>query len=151
MNTTKRNMELMVYKLRESLGQDDFLRCDVTGANWTSAKHDNFVLDCLTLRRLANKHHRLAEMECNGDGVVRGVHYYNGTIDDYARRIYGHGVKPAYSNSVEMTVFDIESEKVALKIEAICKRIGLRVEFQGDPRGYTCKFYYGDRFLDIQQ
>jgi hypothetical protein len=105
--------------------------------------------ELMTLRRLANKHRKLAEMDCNGVGVVRGVCYYNGTIDNYARREYGPFVQSAYTSD-DVTVFDVESDKVQAKIEAICARLGLRVEFQGDPRGYTVKVFKGDRFLDIQ-
>ena len=114
---------------------------------------DDSMKTLLSLRRLAKKHHRLAEMDCNGEGVIRGVHYYNGTIDDYARREYGQGVQSAYikDDAKERTVFDVEDDKLRLKIEKLCKIIGLTVEFQGDPRGYTCKFYdETKRFLDIQ-
>lgn len=111
---------------------------------------DDSMPTLLTLRRLAIKHHRLAEMDCNGEGVIRGVHYYNGTIDEYAKRTYGYGVKSAYVSD-DVTVFDIESEKVSDKIKVLANKIGLFVEFQGDPRGYTVKFYDGQkRFIDIQ-
>jgi hypothetical protein len=43
-----------------------------------------------------------------------------------------------------------ESERVEDKIKAIAERLGLRVEFQGDPRGYTVKVFKGERFIDIQ-
>ena len=95
----------------------------------------------LTLARLAKKHHKLAEIACNGEGYIRGRAYTCGVKSD--------NVSSAYV-SEDRTIFDVESEKVEAKIESICKRIGLRVEFQGDPRGYTCKFYFGERFLDIQ-
>ena len=147
---TRDKVNKLVYELRDRgiLNLD----CNVIGAGWNSDKHDNFVLELLTLRRLANKHHKLAEMEGNGEGRIGGIHYYNGTIDDYARRTYGHGVKSAYmpDDPEERTIFDKESSKIETKIRAICDRLGLRVEFQGDPRGYTVKFYKGDRVLDIQ-
>lgn len=133
------------------------------GAQWTGKTWEEvtaMIPDMLTLRRLAKKHHRLAEMDCNGEGVIRGQHYYNGTIDDYARREYGYHVKSAYrvlSTTLkdprlaeETTIFNIESEKVEGKIKAICDRLGLRVEFQGDPRGCTVKIFKGNQFLDIQ-
>lgn len=122
---------------------------------------DVLVEKLLTIRRLAKKHHRLAEMDCNGEGVIRGVHYYNGTIDDYARREYGQGVKSAYvvrsgtlndpKLAEETTVFDVESEKVQDKIIDLVKKLGKgwKVEFQGDPRGNTVKLYYGDRYIDV--
>ena len=143
-------MQDLVYKLRDRLGAHDFLKCDKTGAEWNNDKHEAFVKELLTLRRLSIKHHRLAEMDCNGEGVIRGIHYYTGPIDDYARRTYGYGVKSAYLLNSETTIFDVESEKVFDKINGICNRLGLRVEFQGDPRGYTVKVFKGDTFLDIQ-
>lgn len=99
----------------------------------------------LTLRRLANKQHKLAEMDCNGEGVVRGRFY---SCSPY------HSLKSAASAYLdkdgEKTIFTAESNKVEAKIQGICDRLGLRVEFQGDPRGYTVKVFKGDRFLDIQ-
>lgn len=117
---------------------------------------ESLIGDLLTLRRLAKRHHKLAEMDCNGAGVIRGVRYYIGMgfgekPDAYEVREYGYGVKSAYlSKDNEKTVFDAESEKVEAKIGAICERLGLRVEFQGDPRGYTVRVFKGDRFLDMQ-
>lgn len=117
----------------------------------------------LIIRRLALKHQRLAAMSCNGQGVIRGQAYYNGTIDDYARRTYGQGVKSAYVGGQYMTdtsgksywvdgedtVFDVESDKAADKIMALCKKIGFDVEFQGDPRGATVKLAYKGRNVEI--
>ena len=97
-----------------------------------------YVFGFMELQRLAKKHHKLAEMDCNGEGVIRGVHYYNGTIDDYAKRTYGYGVKSAYLKD-ETTVFDVESEKVQDKIKKLAQDLRLDVEFQGDPRGATVK------------
>lgn len=147
---TKAKMNNVVYQLRDALGDKDFLKCDVTGKNWNNDKHEECVSTLLTIRRLAKKHHRLAEMDCNGEGVIRGVHYYNGTIDDYARRTYGHGVKSAYAKD-DVSVFDVESEKVSDKIKALVKTLGAgwHLEFQGDPRGNTVKLYYQDRYIDI--
>lgn len=111
----------------------------------------------LTLRRLAKKHHKLAEYDCNGIGWIRGQAYYTGmsygeTPDEYERREYGYSVKSAYlSPDSEESIFDIESDKVADKIRALAEKCALRVEFQGDPRGYTVKFYdRTNRFVDLQ-
>ncbi len=97
----------------------------------------------MTIRSLAKKHHRLAEMDCNGYGRVRGQMYYTGSIDDYARREYGANVKSGYvdnsDNSDGTTVFTVEADKVEDKIKAIAKSIKLVVTFQGDPRGATVK------------
>lgn len=145
MNTRDR-LNKMIYEMRD---RGIFPELDSgTGSNWQD-KHTPFINELLTIRRLANKHHKLAEMECNGAGVIRRQSYYGGNIDDWARREYGYGVKSSYIAD-DVSVFSIESDKVEAKIKGLCDKIGLRVEFQGDPRGYTCKFYMGDRFLDIQ-
>lgn len=100
------------------------------------------------LKRLAKKHHRLAEMSCNGVGVVRGQVYYNGTIDEWAKKQYGYRVKSAYiDDTFETDVFDVESQKAEDKIRTICQDNGLTCEFQGDPRGYTVKVSYNGRDL----
>lgn len=115
---------------------------------------EDTIKDMLTLRRLAKKHHRLAEMSCNGEGYIKGTHYYNGTIDDYARRTYGMGVKSAYiidPNIDDTTIFDVESINIESKIEALAKKIGLKVEFQGDPRGNTVKLTYKNQYVEIFQ
>ena len=125
-----------VYQLRDLLGNDDFL---------TYETHRPFVMELLTLRRLANKHHRLAEMECNGEGYLRGELYSWDNSKSWA-----NSPSVFSEDKEETTIFQIESDKVEAKIKAICERLGLRVKFQGDPRGYTVKFYKGDRFLDIQ-
>ena len=122
------------------------------GNSWMNA----MIKGLLVLRRLAIKHNRLAEMDCNGEGVIRRDHYYSGTIDDtHAHMVYGPSTKSAYTEMVDeygnrRTIFDVESDKIEDKIKAIAERLGLRVEFQGDPRGYTVKVFKGDRFLDIQ-
>lgn len=109
------------------------------------------IANCLMIRRLAKKHHRLAEMSCNGYGYVNGQSYYNGTIDDYARREYGYNVKSAYVED-DVDVFDVESERVQKKIADIVNfKLGKdwHVEFQGDPRGNTVKLFFKDRYIDI--
>ena len=95
------------------------------------------------LKRLTKKHHRLAEMDCNGEGVIRGVHYYAGAIDDYARRTYGAGVKSAYIKD-DVSIFDIESDKIRDKITNLVHALGDKFEahFQGDPRGATVRLYF---------
>lgn len=149
--STKDRMHKEVYRLREFLGDKDPIACNETGSGWNNQKHENCVAVLLTIRRLAKKHHRLAEMECNGEGIIRGVHYYNGTIDDYARSIYGQGVRSAFVGE-ENNVFDLEAEKIAEKIEALIKQLpgnGWRVEFQGDPRGCTVRVFYAERYIDV--
>lgn len=104
----------------------------------------------LIIRRLAKKHHRLAEMDCNGEGVIRGQRYYGGQIDEWAKREYGYSVKSAYV-SEDQTIFDVESEKVQAKIEKLVSELGKewKLEFQGDPRGNTVKLYKGDSWVDV--
>lgn len=111
-------------------------------AGFTQEHADKLIPDCLTLRRLANKHHRIAEMDCNGVGIIRGQAYTTGQGGAFH--------KSAYLPDGETTIFTAESDKVEAKIQGICDRLGLRVEFQGDPRGYTVKVFKGERFLDIQ-
>ena len=98
------------------------------------------------LTRLAKKHHRLAEMACNGEGVIRGVHYYAGAIDDYARRQYGPWVKSAYIKD-DVSIFDIESDKIHDKIINLVHALGDKFEaqFQGDPRGATVRLYFSTK------
>ena len=94
------------------------------------------------LRRLARKHHRLAEMDCNGVGVLRGKTYYAGSIDKWAREQYGNNVLPAYQHTdPDRSVFDVESDVLQGKILEIAHSFGFTVEFQGDPRGNTVKIY----------
>jgi len=128
----------MYYQVSSQLGYD-----------MHSDKTDAVINALLAIKRLAKKHHRLAEMDCNGEGVVRGVHYYNGTIDDYAKRTYGSGVKSAYVED-DVSVFDVESDKVQDKIKKLADSIGLVVEFHGDPRGNTVKLETKDgKYIDL--
>lgn len=103
----------------------------------------NFLYAFDSIRRLARKHHRIAEMDCNGVGYIRGYTYYNGRIDDWARREYGPSVRSAYLNTdavdKEETIFEIESLRIEEKIRAFAKEINATVDFQGDPRGATVK------------
>lgn len=121
-----------------------------TGNDYTGQEWNNVINTYLTIRRLAKKHHRLAEMDCNGAGYVKGQAYYAGTIDDYAKRQYGNNVKSAYViPQQEYTVFQIESDIIEDKIKALCAKVGFEVEFQGDPRGNTVKLGYKGRYIQI--
>ena len=121
--------------------------------------HEQFerVIDLyLTIRRLAKKHHRLAEMSCNGEGIIRGQRYYGGTIDDWSRREYGSSVKSAFPHrnddvNADVSVFDEESDKVEAKIADLVGQLGKgwRVEFQGDPRGNTVSLYCGESWINL--
>ena len=113
-------------------------------------KGEEITLKLLTIRQLAKKHHRLAEMDCNGEGWIRGQRYYCGKIDDYAQREYGAGVKSAYVAQDTM-IFDVESDKVEAKIKDLVSQLGKgwAVEFQGDPRGNTVKVSFNNRWIDL--
>ena len=78
------------------------------------------------IRRLAKKHHRLAEYDCNGEGVVNGKFY----------RLDGE-YEGAYLPDGETSIFTAESDKIETKIRKLALSLGLAVEFQGDPRGAT--------------
>ena len=149
--TTKDRMAIEIYDLRAGFGENDPFRCHETGEKWNNDKHNNVVALCLVIKRLAKKHHRLAEMDCNGEGWVRGQRYYGGQIDDYAKKEYGYSVKSAYPDDSEVSVFDKEGEKVEAKITDLVKQLGdgWRVEFQGDPRGNTVKLFYADRWVNV--
>jgi len=102
------------------------------------------------VQRLARKHHRQAENDCNGEGFVNGQHYYTGNIDDYARREYGQGVKSAYIDNSEESIFYKEMEKLEDKINNLVKsNLNFKVEYQGDPRGNTVKLYYEGDFIEL--
>ena len=96
----------------------------------------------MKLRRLAKQHHRLAEYSCNGVGWIKGQCYYNGSIDDYAKRTYGFNVKSSYLDpECEQDIFNLESDKIQDKMIPLAQEINCKLEFQGDPRGYTVKMY----------
>lgn len=85
------------------------------------------------VKRLAAKHLRLCEYDCNGEGWVKGKFY---RCDNSA----------AYVG--EETVFYVESLAIEGKIEKIITD-NFRVEFQHDPRGSTVKLYYNNDIVDI--
>jgi hypothetical protein len=116
-----------------------------------------------TISRLAKKHLRQAVNSCNGVGYVKGQCYYNGSIDDYAKRTYGQNVKSAYlDKGFDNTIFDVEMLKIEEKINNIIiianKKYTVKpgfddrawkVEFQGNPRGNTVKLYYESDFIEL--
>jgi hypothetical protein len=108
------------------------------------------ILDVLlTIRRLALKHHRLAEMSCNGEGVIRGA-FYSMSIGHPLPGINIAYLHPKAKGALgELTIFDVESHKAEAKIRALCAKIGFTVEFQGDPRGCTVKLAYKGRYVEI--
>lgn len=103
----------------------------------------------LVIARLAKKHHRLAEMACNGEGYVRGKLYTCGQVEGYAVSAYTYHSEGVADESI--TVFDVESDKVEAKIKALVSKLGTgwAVEFQGDPRGNTVKVSYNNRWINL--
>ena len=127
-------------------------------------KHPNFDYKDFDIvkriSRLARKHLRQAVNYCNGEGFVNGEHYYNGKIDEWARRTYGQNVKSAYIDNNEETIFYKEMEKIENKIIDLVgkrdkeinnleKKGPFTVDFQGDPRGNTVKLYYEGDFIEL--
>jgi len=94
------------------------------------------------LRSYTAQLHRQCENSCNGHGRIpyRG-NFYTGTIDDWAKKEYGHDIQSAYYfDGNEETVFDIEIERLEAIIDKIVSDIpGVTVEFQHDPRGWEVK------------
>jgi hypothetical protein len=126
-------------------------------------KHPNFDYKDFEVikkvQRLARKHLNQAVNDCNGVGWVNGQNYFNGQIDDWARRQYGQGVKSAYIDNTEETIFYREMEKIEEKIDSLILLHNrntnqkdlepFKVEYQGDPRENTVKLYYEGEFIDL--
>ena len=100
------------------------------------------VKKLMVIARLAKKHHRLAEMECNGEGWIKGRHYFAGSPN--------RGEYSAYVAD-DTTIFNVESDKVEAKIKDLVSKLGTgwTVEFQGDPRGNTVKVSFNDRYVEL--
>lgn len=102
-------------------------------------KRQQWITQYFKIRRLAKKHHRLAKMDCNGEGVLRGYTYTRGNVEGKDRWKIS-----AYLRDGETTIFTAESDKVEAKISELALSIGLLASFQGDPRGNTVKLETGD-------
>jgi len=100
-------------------------------------KRQEFMAAIMSVRRLERKSQRLNEYECNGEGYFGGKFY---RLD---------GSTPGAYVSEDVSVFDAALDKVQAKIRAIAEPVGLAVEFQGDPRGYTVRVSYNG--ADISQ
>lgn len=110
------------------------------------------------IARLARKHQRQSENDCNGVGYVNGQVYYCGQIDLYAKEEYGYNVKSAYASNEETSIFNLEAEKIEEKIKSLLLEKNQceisahslwRVEFQGDPRGATVKLFYENEYIGL--
>ena len=114
-------------------------------------KHPNFDYKDYDLIRkiskLAHKHHKQAENDCNGEGWVKNKFY----------RCDG-SVKGAYLADNETTIFSAEMDTIEDKITKLL--MGAKdkpgycygkftVEFQYDPRGHTVKLYYEGDFIEL--
>lgn len=86
--------------------------------------------------RLAHKHQRQCENDCNGEGWIRG-------------QFYRCDSKAGYVG--ENTVFYVERVKIENKIDSLVKwydtKKQWRVEYQHDPRGCTVKLFYEDEMV----
>lgn len=110
------------------------------------------------IQHLARQHHKQCENSCNGYGTVKGQVYYNGAIDNYARRTFGMFVKSAYvKDDPDLDdVFDVEISRIEDAIgktlsnanATVKGRLVWRADYQHAPRGQTIKlFYKNDRVL----
>ena len=77
------------------------------------------------LMRLARRHGRIAERECNGHQTP------SGDWDEAAAKRDEQA-----------------SERVEARITAICERIGCKADFSGDPRGATVKLIVPSGYSD---
>jgi len=124
--------------------------------NWSSIyfgqKHPRFDyrdFDIIKkISRLARKHHRQCENDCNGEGYIRGQFYRCDSEKGYFD--YKEGI----------TVFTKETETIERKIVGLTvmnksdfekNRLHktFSVDFQHDPRGCTVKLYYEDDFIEL--
>ena len=94
-----------------------------------------FMAVYMQIRRLAMRHHRLAEMDCNGEGSIRGRFYRLDQPEGYV--------------SEDVSVFTAESDKVEAKITSLASSVGLAAGFQGDPRGCTVTLTRGDQSIPL--
>lgn len=87
------------------------------------------------VKRLYHKHHRQAENNYNGEGFVNGQWY---RCDNESAYI-----------SEDQTRFSYEMGLIEAKIDRLIKnKPQFKVEYQGDPRGYTVKLYYSSDLIE---
>lgn len=108
--------------------------------------YDDFQL-LKKLIRLSKKHQQQGINDCNGTGCVKGQIYYSGQIDDYAKNRYGFSVKSAYING-DLSIFEQEQSRIEDKINTLIKGTRFKVEYQGDPRGYTVRLRYNKTSIE---
>ena len=122
-------------------------------------KHKNFDYKDFDIvkkiSRLARKHQRQCENDCNGEGYIRGFFYRCDSEKGYFD--YKEGI----------TVFTKECEAIEEKINTIIEKANkdklfpngeyaykkdisyFAVKYQGDPRGNTVKLYYEGDFIEL--
>lgn len=89
------------------------------------------------IARLAHKHQRQCENDCNGEGWVKGEFF----------RCDG-SMAGSYVNGGETTIFYVEIIKIEEKIRKLLTK-GFVVEFQRDPRGNTVKLSYNGSYVEL--
>lgn len=124
---------------------------DTLQAIYFGQKHADFdYKDYAILQRIARlskKHQQQCVNSCNGYGIVKGQIYYGGQIDNWAKREYGFSVKSSYIKD-DLSIFDVEIDKIEAKINHLTKDTKFTVEYQHDPRGYTTKLFYESDFIN---
>lgn len=112
-----------------------------------------FVEDMHKLKLLARKDHAICELDCNGEGWLRGTFYTCGDVEHEKSEHPTWPIKSAYEGGYEENIFARESGKIAEKIRTIVSKYPfLKVEFQGDPRGNTVKVELADteQYIDLE-
>lgn len=83
----------------------------------------------MQVRKLAFKHHRQAENDCNGEGYIPRKGFFK--CDSPSGYLPDH----------ETTVFLAEMDKIESKINSLLAKTPFFAKYQGDPRGYTVKVF----------
>ena len=101
----------------------------------------------LKVARLAKKHHRQCENDCNGAGFLKGVHY---TTAFQPKEEHNGVIKSAYVNE-DITIFDREIERLETLIDKLLfeRSADFKVEFQRDPRGATVKLTLNGNWIPL--
>lgn len=90
------------------------------------------------VRRLARKHNRQCENNCNGDGYIKGSYYRLDNDKAYIKEDYN--------------VFDQEIDRIERRILYILNplvNLKWKITFQHDPRGNTVKLFYDGDYVDL--
>lgn len=96
------------------------------------------------IAKLARKHQKMQEMNCNGYGWMGGTFYTTGLVLEAALI-----KKVSAYIADDVTVFDVE----AARLEKVIVRLAgseFAAEFQGDPRGATVRLTYNGRRVPLE-